>query len=562
VILRRDLGELSSRVFDVVVVGGGITGAAVAHDAALRGLRVALVERRDFGAATSAASSKVLHGGIRYLQQFDVGKLRESVFERACFQNLAPHLTRYVPFLIPTFHGLLKGRTALRAAIRLHELLSARLDEAITDPAKRPPHNRMCSKAETLRMAPVLGGQHGLTGSCVIYESHMHSSERMTLAFVKSAAGNGASVANYVAAERLLTRGQSVRGLGVHDERSDGAFEIQARIVVNATGPWTPLLARAFGLPGLERTVTGYSKGVHLVTRPLTNDVALVLPTAKRHVSLIDRGGRHLFVIPWRNRSLVGTSNSPFEAGLDEVRPTPDDVADLLADVNGALPGATVSNVDVTHTFAGLFPLTAETIRPDVYQMSGHYDVIDHGRLGGPDGVISLLSTKYTTARRLAETAVDLVVAKLGGPSRSSRSAATPLVGGAIEDVAHYTADAQRRYASRLDADTVQHLVGHYGTEIDEVLATTTPGVQPDAKLAPDRKCVEAEVVFAVVGEMAEHLDDVVFRRTGLGTIGHPGIPSLERTARIMAGLLDWTAERARAEVERTEGLFPTAAAT
>jgi glycerol-3-phosphate dehydrogenase len=420
----------------------------------------------------------------------------------------------------------------------------------------------MYSKTETLRMAPILAGQRDLTGSCVIYESHMKSSERMTLAFVKSAAANGVSVANYVAAERLLTRGQAVCGLGVRDELTGGAFEIQARLVVSAAGPWTPFLARAFGLPGLEKTVTGYSKGVHLVTRPLTSDVALVLPTAKRQVSVIDRGGRHVFVIPWRNRSLIGTSNAPFDASLDEVWPTPRDVADLLADVNGALPGTTLSSADVAHTFAGLFPLTAETIRPDVYQMSGHFDVIDHGRLGGPDGVISLLSTKYTTARRLAQTAVDFAVAKLGSPSRQCTSATTPLVGGAIEDVTRYTADAQKRHASRVGADAIQHLVDHYGTEIDAVLAITAPGVQPEARLSPDRECIEAEVVFAVVAEMAEHLDDVVFRRTGLGTIGHPGSAALERSASIMAALLGWTVERTRREVERTEALFPTAAAS
>ncbi|MBI4521549.1 MAG: glycerol-3-phosphate dehydrogenase/oxidase [Gemmatimonadetes bacterium] len=554
--LRRDLDALQTGTFDVVVIGGGITGACLAHEAALRGLSVALIEARDFGAATSAASSKVLHGGIRYLQQLRIGKLRESAFERCYFQRIAPHLTRFVPFLIPTYRGFVRGRLALRGALTAYELLSAGQNTAVRDPSKRVPPSRCCSKAETLALAPVLGAQPGLTGSCVLYESHMHSSERMTLAFVKSAARHGAQVANYLSAQRLLTANGAACGLLARDEMGGATIEIRARAVANAAGPWIPALNQAFGVAGLTRAITSFSKGVHVLTRPLTEKVALVMPTTKRQQRVLDRGGRHLFVIPWRHRSLIGTSNTPADGALHDVRVSALDVVELLADINAALPGIDLSPADVEHAFAGLYPLTEEQVQPDVYQATGTYQVVDHRALGDLEGLVSVLGMKYTTARRLAVRAADLIVRKIGARAAPTRSATTPLVGGDIEDLPAFLASAIERHRHRADAGIVQHLVEHYGTETDAVLATAAPGLNPTARLSPDRECLEAEVAFAVEREMGLRLDDVVLRRTGLGTVGHPGTACLRRCGDIMAGLLGWSPAQAAAEVDRTAALL------
>jgi len=550
--MRRDLASLERAVFDLVVIGGGITGACLAHDAALRGLSVALVEKADFGGATSAASSKILHSGIRYLQQLELGKLRESAYERRCFQQIAPHLTRYVPFLIPTFRGWLKGRAALQSALAVHALLSADGRATVRDPAKRVPPSRICGKAEAVARAPVLASQPGLTGACLLYESHMHSSERMTLAFVKSAVHNGAVVANYVSAQSLLTEGGRARGITVRDEIDGATFEIRARIVANAAGPWIPALGAAFGAAGLTRQITGFSKGAHLVTRPLCRDVALVLPTRRPQRHVIDRGGRHLFVIPWRDRSLVGTSNAPFAGELDQVRATAADVAELLADLGAALPGVDLSPADVDYAFAGLYPLAEADLRPDVYQASGTYQIVDHGALGDVDGLISVLGMKFTTARKLAELAANLVVRKLDVGDRPGRTATTPLVGGGIDDLPGYLAGAVDRYRDGLDATTVAHLVEHYGTEIDDVLGASGSDLRPTARLCPERECIEAEIAYAVTHEMAQHLDDVVLRRTGLGTVGHPGAACLERAGAIAGALAGWSRSRLDEEVART----------
>ena len=550
--MLRDLDSFQHRVFDIVVLEEGFQAPASPMMPRCVACRWRSSRSRILVPPPRPPSSKLLHGGIRYLQQLRPDKVRESAIERCRFQRIAPHLTCYVPFLIPTFRGLVKGRMALQGALLAHELICAGQNAVIRDPSKRVPRSRCCTKAETLALAPVLTAQRDLTGACLLYESHMHSSERMTLAFLKSAAGNGAVVGNYVSAQRLVIDGGVVRGVVAHDELGGGSIEIRARLIVNAAGPWIPGLNHTFGVAGLTRNITRFSKGVHIVTRPLTHEVALALTTPKRQRRVIDRGGRHLFVIPWRQRSLIGTTNVPFDEAPDGVRATAQDAVDFVTDINDALPGANLSLEDVQHAFAGLYPLTEGEVLPDVYQVTGNHQVVDHGALGDVDGIVSVLGMKFTTARRVAELAMDLIVGKLGVPTRTSRTATTSLVGGDIEHLPSFVAGAIARHRHRVDPQIVQHLIEHYGTEADAVLAATAPGLRPTSSLSPRRECIESEIAFAVTHEMALHLDDVVLRRTGLGSLGHPGIACLYRCGEIMASLLGWSDSRLEEEVDRT----------
>ena len=559
--MTREPQALQDRTFDVVIVGGGITGACLAHDATLRGLSVALIERHDFGHATSAASSKLLHGGIRYLQQARIDKVRESARERARLHRIAPHLTRWVPFLIPTQKGLLRGRWFLGCGVWCYEQLTRREDRVLADPAKRAPRGGFHSRAELVRRVPALGARPDLTGAHVLWESHVHSTERMTLAFVKTAVRGGAVAVNYIAADGLLKVRDRVQGVRAVDQRTDDRFDIRARVVVNAAGPWISSLNERLDVGHLKTAVRGFSKGAHIVTRQVTDTFALALPTVRQSSTLVDRGGRHIFVIPWRNHSLIGTSDRPFEGRLDEVRPLEEDIVDLLDDVKGALPAADVTRADVSHAYAGLYPLTARALRSDVYQGTGDYQVIDHGQAGGSDGVVSVLGAKYTTARGLAERATDVVCARLGRVTAPCRTGSQALVGGAIDDVERFTDETVARYANRLEGATVAHLVRQYGTETDVVVAA---GERADAlgraslqPLCADRETTGAEVRFAVEEEMAVTLADVVFRRTGLGTIGNPGRACLDDVAEIMASRLGWTVARREDEIRHTQAQFP-----
>ena len=363
------------------------------------------------------------------MQQAQLGKLREAARERSYFQAIAPHLAHYVPFLIPTYKGFLTGRAILQTATVLYDLLCADLNRSIRDPAKQIPKSHCYDRWETLARVPLLADQPGLTGALVVYESHMHSSERMTLAFLKAAARNGAVIANYLEVEGLVADRSRVRGVRVRDRQEGTAFEIRTRLVANAAGPWIPDLNHTFKMTGPGRTITGFSKGAHVVTRQLVPDYALVLRTRQKQQAVISRGGRHLFVIPWRQHSLIGTTNVPFAGHPDDALATADDINTCLEEIHEALPEANVTRDDVRHAYAGLYPLTAASIRPDVYQGSSEYQVIDHARSDNVDGFISVLGAKYTTARALAEHATGLIVRKLGLSARPCRTTVAAAAG-------------------------------------------------------------------------------------------------------------------------------------
>ena len=267
--MQRDLDRLSRDEFDLLIVGGGISGACLVHDAALRGLSVALIEKRDFGGATSSASSKLLHGGIRYLQQARIDKVRESAMERAAFQAIAPHLSRYVPFLIPAYPGLARGRATLATGVAIYEWLTSGPNARIPDRAKRVPRASRDQVAAWLRQVDALSPRERPTGASVIYESHLHSSERMTLAFLKTASANGAAIANYVEAGAFVRHGDRVSGVHARDALTGREMRIGARLTINAAGPWIGGLDQKLGVRPLDRQITGFSRGAHIVTRQI-----------------------------------------------------------------------------------------------------------------------------------------------------------------------------------------------------------------------------------------------------------------------------------------------------
>ena len=554
--MQRDVARLAAETFDVVIVGGGITGAAIAHDAALRGLTVALIERGDFGAATSAASSKLLHSGIRFLQQLEFRKVRESSVERAAFQRIAPHLSHYLPFVIPTYRAFTKGRTMLAAGVVLHRLLCMGENRGLTDPSKRVPRPHFLSRSALLARWPVFAGLGDVTGAWVIYESHMYSSERMTLAFLLSAASRGAAVVNYASVENFDIVDGAVRGVRLTDVANGQSLTVAARVVVNAAGPWLPALNHRAGELSLDREVAAFAKGVHVITRPLTHDAALAVPTRQPSRAVIQRGGRHLFVIPWRGLSLIGTTNVPFGDGLDELSATGQDIDDFVTEINLALPAARLTRDDVRHAFAGLYPLTDDDIDPARFQGHYHYQVIDHAKRGGPAGLISALGTRFTTARGIAAKTVDFVISALERDAIPCRTTDTPLAGGKIADVARFEQDVIPRSAGVLSEASARELARSYGVDALPLVDRVREDPRLAERLTDNRDTTAVQVVHAVEHECALTVEDVVFRRTGLGTIGDPGDTAIGRVADVMGGLLGWDAERCAVEAARCRDRF------
>ena len=537
----------------MAVIGGGITGAFLALDAVRRGLSVVLVEQGDFGAATSAASSKLLHGGIRYLQQGQLGKVRESALERIFFQNLAPHLSHYVPFVVPAFHGLRRGRLPLSAGMAFYQILCVDQNRYLLDPARRVPGWSLWDRAELLHRFPVLKGT-GTTGAMVYYESHMYSSERMTWAVLSSAAREGAALANYARVTGFLGDGAAVRGIRVKDELSGDEIEVRARMTVNATGPWLQPLNDRLLNKRAGRLTTGFAKGMHIVVPRLFRDHALAWATRHASSGVIDRGGRHIFFIPWRDRTLVGTTYSLLPDDEVTAAVSAHEVTEFVDELNRALPLLKLRRQDVQYAFAGIYPLQVERIRPQVYQGSGRYQVRDHGR-DGIAGLVSVLGAKYTTARLVAEVAMNLVGQYLGTP-RSGDTRQRPLWSGDIHPLGDFMRSRQRAWKGRLAPGVVEDLVHLYGREMDSVAGIAASDMSLVQPLVSGRPVIGAQLVYAARAEMVQHLDDVLLRRTDLGALGHLDRKVLVSCAALVGKELGWNAARQAQEVERMESHY------
>ena len=564
--MNRNLSELQSNIFDLVIIGGGITGACLAADAAMRGLSVALVEKGDFGAATSSASSKLLHGGIRYLQQLNFVKVYESAKERIYFQQLAPHLTYYVPFIIPTYTSFTKGKFVMRSAMKLFEIICTGQNNILSDASKRVPASHFLSRQDVKKVVPDLQSDN-ITGGVVFYESHMYSSERMTLGFIETAQQHGASAANYLEVESFLGADNGcVRGVRVKDLLNGESFDIHSALVVNAAGPWIPMLNNNIGQSGgsakkVEGVINAFSKGAHIITRQLTQGHAVALPTKKQNQAVINRGGRHVFIIPWRGYSLIGTTYRPYKGDLDDVHATENDINEMISDINSALvPDMGIEVLrrdDVLHAFAGIYPLIDDVINTNVYQGTGKYQIVDHSKTDKLDGLVSVFGAKFTTARLLAEKALDQITPRFDKKLGRCKTRSARLASGNIEDIQSFREEQKSRYGSMLAEPVINNLVTNYGANIHRVIELIEADKRLAEELVPDRQIVAAEIVYAARHEMACHLDDFVFRRTGLGTLGSPGEDVLRHCATLMAQELGWDQNRIDREVQQTLSGFP-----
>lgn len=566
--MQRDLAAMSATEYDLVIVGGGITGASTAWDASLRGLKVALLEKDDFAHATTSGSSKLVHGGLRYLVNGELKLVRESLRERRIWENVAPHMVHPLPFVIPTYGWGMKGPIVLGLGLTLYDLLSFDRNW-LSDDDKKLPGFRRLSKGKALDLVPSLR-REGLTGAMVYYDCQMFAPERLCLECIEGAVECGADVANYAevtgfTTEAAMGRGVKVTGVNVADEVTGATHTIRGKVVVNAAGPWADkTMAMADETPA-RRLIR--SKGIHIITRDLSGDHALAIQSAI---------GGHFFVIPWRGYTIIGTTDTVFEDDPDELGVTEKDIEDFLAVVNDGLPGLRLTREDVIHFYAGIRPLvdttpqevpgaetdgeSAKEAEKDSYNASRAAEVYDHAPEEAIDGLISAIGGKWTTSRHLAEQVVDLALKKLGRTAKCETQC-TPVYGGDMARLKTYVARAQKRH-SHLAPGIVENLVNFYGSRIDEVLATADekPGEREALlkRIAPGNPVIGVQVVHAVRHEMALHLDDVIFRRTGLGTLGNPGSSVVKQVAELMGRELGWDETALANEMSGTLRLFET----
>lgn len=532
--MRRDLAALAARPFDVVVVGGGIHGAAVARDAALRGLAVALLERDDFGAGASGNSLGIVHGGLRYLQRADLRRVRESVRERRAWLATAPHLVRPLPVLVPTWRGRGRPRALLAAALLLNDLLSAGRNRGVA-PEARLPRGRVVSRREALGLAPWLDPA-GLTGGVVFHDARMVDPDRLTLAVVRDAVEAGARVANHLEAERLLLRGGRVEGVRAVDRFSGARLDVRSRLLVDATGGWgAPWLVggSAAGLPA------SLARGMNVVVgRPLV--------VGEHAVGLPGPGARFYFVAPWGGVSAIGTAYRPWTPAGHDRGPDAAWAWRFLAEVGPALGDARPVEAEVTRLLVGLLPCDDTTGR----RLSSRARVIDHGRQRGPEGLLSVIGVKYTTARAVAERVVDLVVRRLGRKAQACVTRARPLPGAPGEPVEAWLGRALGCRPAGVSVEAARRLLARHGRGADEVLSLIRESPGLGAALPGAPALIRAEVVHAVRREMACTLADIVVRRTGLAQAGAPAEVAVAACASLAAAELGWDAGRLGRERE------------
>jgi len=502
-------------IFDLIVIGGGITGAGVARDASLRGLSTLLLERRDFASGVSSKTTRLVHGGLRYLANFEVDLVAEALRERAILRRQAPYLITPMPILIPIYKGDPHGRAAISVGIHLYELLSREKDI---------PHYFTSGTAKTLALEPHLS-RTGLTGSALFYDHQIILPERLVFENIVAAREAGAAVMNYTGVEKIEEIADGVL-VTARDIRSGTTGIYRSRVLINAGGPWVDQVRKAGGFN--KKKIICPTKGIHLI----------VPKVSEQSLFVASRDGRMFFIIPMDRWSLIGTTDTKYDGNLDEVHADTGDVDYLLNESRRVLPGLNLLKGSILYTYAGVRPLAFEGEQES--KISRKHRVIPEGLAGR---IISIAGGKYTTYRNMAEDVVDEACRKLG-KKVSCVTHKKPLAGSLPAELDEYVKEAVPQLAERfgVSAGTVRHLIHFYGSRVENILLYTKEDPRLAEQVSPDSGDIYAQVLYGIREEGAKTVSDILLRRMHMGITALRGEPQAPRIAGIMARELGWNA--------------------
>lgn len=516
--------------YDIIVIGGGITGAGIARDAALRGLKVALFEKGDYASGTSSKSSKLVHGGLRYLEHGEIGLVFESVSERRVQTRVAPHLVRPLPFLIPIYKGARPGLEVMNVGLWIYDSLALFRAPQL--------HKTFRGARAALALEPALRAD-GLRGAIEYYDCNTDDA-RLVLENALDARALGADCHTYSEVTRFERRGDGrIAGVAVRDRLTGETRSVTARAVVLAAGAWTDEMIARFEIP-IDRPLLRRTKGVHVVVPrdrlPLSRAITLISPVDQRV----------MFAIPWRERTVLGTTDTDFTGTADEVAADASDVEYLCDSGNGIFPGANLRPDDVIATWAGLRPLIAAPANVDESDVSREHEVFSR-----TDGLVIIAGGKLTTYRRMAREAVNETLKlfdQLGEAVTVLRVTTKdrPLPGAAglpradLEGVAAIGRQLMADY--RLDVDTATHLCGVYGTRAPLLAARIAQDAALGQRIDPELPYVWAEIEFAAGHDLARTVEDVLARRVPLLLVSRDqGLGVCERVADMLGARLGWS---------------------
>jgi glycerol-3-phosphate dehydrogenase len=533
---RESLSRFAEEVFDILIIGGGITGAGLALDAALRGLRVALVEKRDFAAGTSSRSTKLIHGGLRYLEHFDFALVREGLRERAILTRNAPRLARPFPFVIPIYENRRRNYDRplkMRLGLLLYDLLAGRRNFA---------RHRRLSRGEALMLAPQLDPR-GLKGAFLYYDAVTNDS-RLVIEVIKAARKRGAEFANYTRVDGFIKgRDRKIEGARLHDELMGGEIECRARIVINATGVWMEDTIRLDGQAanGLNKRLRP-AKGVHLTVPAdrLCVDAAWLIPSLTSH--------RFYFVVPWEGRVNIGTTDTDYIGDKDHPHAEAEEVNEILGAINSYFPEARLEPSDVISSWAGLRPLITDPRANATTAVSRKEEIVE-----SEDGLISIGGGKLTTYRLMAERGIDLAAKRLHerfNISAGAASAKDVAIDGEISPGELTITPESLSQTENLPLETAQHLLRDYGADYRRLIELTREDERLRGRLVEGLPQILAEVVYAARYEMALTLADVMTRRTRLAMVaGKAALNCAAIAAGAMARELGWSGEQTERQI-------------
>ncbi|CAB4773648.1 unannotated protein [freshwater metagenome] len=517
------LKSLASEDFDILIIGGGVTGVGAALDAASRGLKVALVENQDFASGTSSRSSKLIHGGLRYLEQYDFKLVREALHERELMvTTLAPHLVKPVAFLYP-LHEKYRERTYVGAGLALYDILRG-FQRAL-------PWHKHLSEKKIAEIAPSLRGD--LINGAIKYFDAQVDDARHTLSIARTAARHGAVIASRVECEELVREGKRVVGAKVRDLASGKKITVSAKVTVMCAGVWSDQLHENFGIkPGYK---VAMSKGAHIVLpkSAIKSEAGIILKTTDSV----------LFIIPWGDQWIVGTTDTPYKADRSSPVASREDVEYIIEQANRVLLPK-IKSSEIIGVYAGLRPLVANSSSSSTTKLSREHTV------DRPvPGFVSIAGGKYTTYRIMGKDVIDLAVNDLRRIVAESVTEKLPIIG-ADGFFALEQQSAQLSELSGLSESAIKHLLNRYGSLINEVLAIITEDKKLAQQLSPELPYLKAEVIYAVTHEGAQSVDDVLSRRTRIAFEASDGGESLAMpVASLIAPVLGWDAAAKKSSV-------------
>lgn len=554
--MRRNTRNLARLRYDLTIIGGGIYGAFVAWDAASRGLSVALVDKGDFGHATSSNNLRVIHGGLRYLQHGDIRRMRESIRERTVLMRVAPHLVHPMPFLMPTYGHSFNGKEVMTAALLINDLIGFDRND-LADPQKHLPRGRIVSRSECLRLAPGLDVS-GLTGGAIWYDCQMYSSERLVLSVLRAAERAGAQLANYVEVTGFLVKKDQVTGIKVRDLRTGDCFDIGSTVVVNTSGPWLDPILRRLN-PSSRMCRVPLSKAMNIVVnRQLFGRYAVGVRNSREFTdsdAIVNKGSRLFFITPWHKHSLIGTTHEFFDGHPDHFRVSEHDIESFIAEINSAYPAASLKRSDISFFYGGLLPSNGNRSLGNVTLLK-HCRIFDHAREERVDGLVSVVGVKFTTARDVAERVVNIAFTKLGKKPPKCRTAETPIYGGRIERFEDFRRAEECKSQGSVGSGGIRHLTHNYGDAYPEVIRYVVEDPKLGETVSSSAPVIKAEIIHGIEQEMALTLSDIVMRRTELGCTGYPGDSCVNACASLMAEHLGWSKSRMEDEIQQLRDVF------